>query len=174
MANVTDMSRDQAKNFLRTLGEEAHPSWTALEIKFRIGEITETELDRNLGIGSLLRKRPASSESTREVGPEETLVGLRKDKEVMSRATFQARAGTRTGKVNIYVLDAPNTPILLSIEAPDGLGAIIDFTTKTAVRQKIEPRIVIKKVIRRASWERSKKEAGTVRVLRMMEHNTKG
>ena len=91
----------------------------------------------------------------------------------MSRATFRVRAGQRTGKVNIYVLDAPNTPILLSIEAPDGLGAIIDYTTKTAVRQKIEPRIVSKKVIRRASWERSKKEAGTVRASRIMEHNTK-
>ena len=64
--------------------------------------------------------------------------------QVMSRATFQVRAGTRTGKVNIYVLDAPNTPILLSIEALEGLGAIIDFTTKTAVLQKIDPRIVIK------------------------------
>ena len=75
MANVTDMSKDQAKNFLRTRGEEAHPSWTALEIKFRIGEITETELDRLRGIGSLLRKRPASSESDQK-GPEETLVGF--------------------------------------------------------------------------------------------------
>ena len=62
----------------------------------------------------------------------------------MSRATFQVRAGTRTGKVNIYVLDAPSTPILLSIEALGGLGAIIDFTTKTTVLQKIDPRIVIK------------------------------
>ena len=44
MANVTDMSRDQAKNYLRTLGEEAFPGWTALEVKFRIGEKTETEI----------------------------------------------------------------------------------------------------------------------------------
>ena len=63
---------------------------------------------------------------------------------VMSRATFHVTAGRRTGKVNIYVLDAPNTPILLSIEALEGLGAIIDFTTKTAVLQKIDPRIVIR------------------------------
>ena len=62
----------------------------------------------------------------------------------MSRATFQVRAGQRTGKVNIYVLDATNTPILLSIEALEGLGAIIDFTTKTAVLQNIDPWIVIK------------------------------
>ena len=63
---------------------------------------------------------------------------------VRSRAGFQVIAGQRTGKVNIYVLDAPDTPILLSIEALEGLGAIIDFTTKTAVLQKIDPRIVIK------------------------------
>ena len=75
MANVTDMSRDQAKNFLRTLGEETCPSWTALEVKFRIGEKTETELDRAQGIGSLLRKRPASSTSDQK-GPEETQVGF--------------------------------------------------------------------------------------------------
>ena len=75
MANVTDMSRDQAKNFLRTLGEETCPSWTALEVKFRIGEKTETELDRAQGIGSLLRKRPASSTSD-QGGPEETRVGF--------------------------------------------------------------------------------------------------
>ena len=62
----------------------------------------------------------------------------------MSRASFQVTAGLHTGKVNIYVLDAPNTPILLSIEALEGLGAIIDFTTKTAVLQKIDPRIVIR------------------------------
>ena len=75
MANVTDMSRDQAKNFLRTLGEEACPAWTALEVKFRVGEKTETELDRAQGIGSLLRKRPASSASS-QGGPEETKVGF--------------------------------------------------------------------------------------------------
>ena len=64
--------------------------------------------------------------------------------QTMSRATFQVTAGLRTGKVNIYVLDAPNTPILLSIEALEGLGAIIDFTTKTAILQKIDPMLVIK------------------------------
>ena len=62
----------------------------------------------------------------------------------MSRASFQVTAGRRPGKVNIYVLGAPNTPILLSIEALEGLGAIIDFTTKTAVLQKIDPMIVIR------------------------------
>ena len=75
MANVTDMSKEQAKNFIRTLGEDAHPTWTALEIKLRIGEVTETELDRQQGIGSLLRKRPASS-GQEEKGPEENLVGF--------------------------------------------------------------------------------------------------
>ena len=64
--------------------------------------------------------------------------------QTMSRASFQVSAGLRTGKVNIYVLDAPNTPILLSIEALEGLGAIIDFTTKTAILRKIGPLIVIK------------------------------
>ena len=63
---------------------------------------------------------------------------------VMSRASFQVTAGRRPGKVNIYVLGAPNTPILLSAEALEGLGAIIDVTTKTAIMQKIDPRIVIK------------------------------
>ena len=63
MANVSDMSRDQANNYLRTLGEEAHPRWTALEIKFRIGELTETELDRQKGIGALLRKLQSDPKS---------------------------------------------------------------------------------------------------------------
>ena len=75
MANVTDMSRDQAKNFLRNPGRGGVPSWTALEVKFRIGEKTETELDRAQGIGSLLRKRPASSTSDQK-GPAETQVGF--------------------------------------------------------------------------------------------------
>ena len=64
--------------------------------------------------------------------------------QTMSRASFQVSAGLRTGKVHIYVLDAPNTPILLSIEALEGLGAIIDFTTKTAILQKIDSMTVIK------------------------------
>ena len=44
MVNVTDMSRDQAKNYLRTLGEEAFPEWTALEIKCR-QETVRADLD---------------------------------------------------------------------------------------------------------------------------------
>ena len=75
MANVTDMSRDQAKNYLRTLGEEAFPGWTALEVKFRVGEKAETELDRAQSISSLVRKRPASS-SSEPMGPEESPVGF--------------------------------------------------------------------------------------------------
>ena len=70
MANVTDMSKDQAKNYLRTLGEEAFPTWTALEIKFRIGEKAETELDRAQSSRSLVKKRPANPSS----GPEESPV----------------------------------------------------------------------------------------------------
>ena len=70
-----DMPRDQAKNYLRTLGEEAFPGWTALEVKFRVGENAETELDRAQGISSLLRKRPASS-SFEQREPEESQVGF--------------------------------------------------------------------------------------------------
>ena len=88
MANVTDMSRDQANNFLRTLGEEACPAWTASEVKFRIGEKTETELDRAVGIGSLLRKRPASSTSS-QIGPEEEQVGFGRYKERMYKEVPQ-------------------------------------------------------------------------------------
>ena len=73
MANVSDMSTDQARNYLRTLGEEAHSSWTCLEIKFRIGELTETELDRQQGVGAFLRKL----QTDREVkGPDEKMVGF--------------------------------------------------------------------------------------------------
>ena len=75
MANVSNMSKEQARNHLRTLGEEAHPRWTSLEIKFRIGELTGTELDRQKGIGALLRKLQSTPE--REVkGPDETTVGF--------------------------------------------------------------------------------------------------
>ena len=70
MVNVTDMSRDQAKNYLRTLGEEAFPGWTALEIQFRLGEKAETELDRAQSSRSLVKKRPANPSS----GPEESPV----------------------------------------------------------------------------------------------------
>ena len=70
MANVSDMSEDQARNYLRTLGEEAFPTWTALEIKFRIGEKAETELDRAQSSRSLVKKRPANPSS----GPEESPV----------------------------------------------------------------------------------------------------
>ena len=52
--------------------------------------MTEIELDRNLGIGSMPRKRPTSSESTREAGPEETLVGFRKYKERMDKEAPQS------------------------------------------------------------------------------------
>ena len=51
--------------------------------------MTEIELDRNLGIGSMLRKRPTSSESTREAGPEETLVDFRRYKERMDKEAPQ-------------------------------------------------------------------------------------
>ena len=70
-----DMPRDQAKNYLRTLGEEAFPGWTALEVKFRVGEKAETELDRAQSISSFVRKRPASS-SSEPMGPEESPVGF--------------------------------------------------------------------------------------------------
>ena len=43
MVNLAAMSKDQAKNYLRTLGEEAHPKWTPLEIKSRIKELAERD-----------------------------------------------------------------------------------------------------------------------------------
>ena len=73
MTNVLDMSRDQATKYLRTLGEEVHESWTCLEIKFRIGELTETELDRQQGVGAFLRKLRTDRE---EKGPDEKVVGF--------------------------------------------------------------------------------------------------
>ena len=106
------MSKDQAKEHLRTLGEEAHPKWTSLELKSRIKELTERDQQTCLGVnsnssraemeqmcrergmtvtkndtkGSLLRKL-RSAQELEVKGSDETIVGFgryaeRKYKEV--------------------------------------------------------------------------------------------
>ena len=70
------MSKAQARTYLRALGEEAHPRWTSLEIKFRIGELTETGLDRQEGIGALLRKLPSTQERVAFAAMPEMKVGF--------------------------------------------------------------------------------------------------
>ena len=52
MVNLAAMSKEQAKNHLRTLGEEARPKWTSLEIKSRIKELAERDQQKGLGVNS--------------------------------------------------------------------------------------------------------------------------
>ena len=52
MVNISAMSRDQAKEYLRSLGEEAHPKWTSVEIKSRIKELLERDRLPGLGVNS--------------------------------------------------------------------------------------------------------------------------
>ena len=52
MVNVSAMSKEQARDHLRTLGEEAHPKWTSLEIKSRIKELVERDHQKGLGVNS--------------------------------------------------------------------------------------------------------------------------
>ena len=101
MVNFSAMSKEQAKEHLRTLGEEAHPKWTSLEIKSRIKELTERDQQKGLGVnsnstkaeieqkcrekgltvtkndtkGSLLRKLRAAQDFE-EKGSDETMVGF--------------------------------------------------------------------------------------------------
>ena len=102
MVNVSAMSKEQARNYLQTLGEEAHPKWTSLEIKSRIKELMERDQRKGLGgvnsnstraeleqkcratgttvtthdtRGSLLRKLRLAQEFE-EKGSDETIVGF--------------------------------------------------------------------------------------------------
>ena len=103
MVNISSMCKEQAKAHLRSLGEEPNPSWSSLEIKDRIKELTERDQRKGLGVnsnstkeqmkqmcmlkglsvtsndtkGSLLRKLRQAQEYEVE-GSEETLVGFGK------------------------------------------------------------------------------------------------
>ena len=103
MVNVSSMCKEQARQHLLILGEEAHSSWTSLEIKSRIKELTVRDHKKGLGVnsnsskaqmeqmcrlkglsvtsndtkGSLLRKLRGAQEYEVE-GSEETLVGFGK------------------------------------------------------------------------------------------------
>ena len=79
--HVSDMSKEQAREYLRILGEEAHPRWTSLEIKFRIGELEEIEFARPKNLGLMVRRIletpewPEPDDPIRS-RPDETIVGF--------------------------------------------------------------------------------------------------
>ena len=91
---VSNMSREQAINYLRILGEEAHPSWTSLEIKFRIGELEEVEFGRPKQFGLVLRRlleapeipEPGTALRSR---PDETIVGFGRYADMMYKEVPQ-------------------------------------------------------------------------------------
>ena len=91
---VSNMSRDQAVRYFRTLGVEAQPQWSSLEIKFRIGELEETELGRPKNLGLVLRRLLETPEIP-EPGtplrsrPDETIVGFGRYADMMYKEVPQ-------------------------------------------------------------------------------------
>ena len=79
--SVSDMSKEQAIGYLRTLGEEAQIGWSCLEIKFRIGELEERELGKPKELGLVLRRIQETPEipepgTPLRARPDETVVGF--------------------------------------------------------------------------------------------------
>ena len=91
---VSNMSRDQAINYLRILGEEAQPHWSSLEIKFRIGELEEMEFGKPKNLGLVLRRLLETPEIP-EPGtplrsrPDETIVGFGRYADLMYKEVPQ-------------------------------------------------------------------------------------
>lgn len=56
----------------------------------------------------------------------------------------QTTVGHRNGKMSIHVQDATAQPILISVKALKGFGAVIDFSNGDCIFQKVDPGKVIK------------------------------
>ena len=56
MVNVAALTKQEAIDHLRRLGEEPHPKWSSIEIKSRIRELAEAEEKRPLGVNSNSKK----------------------------------------------------------------------------------------------------------------------